>query len=303
MINRLEVKNLSVTYKNLLPTVEDFGALQDVSVTFEPGRIYGLIGRNGAGKTTLLSVLASFRNASEGTVTIDGEPLYDNGEWMEHIQFIYQKDFNADEAETYPKIPKYIKKEAKYRPNFDPAYADELIKKFGLPTNKRPHKLSKGQQSILSVILGLASRTPITIFDEAYLGMDAPTRDLFYKEVLKDQERYPRTIIMSTHLVSEMEYLFDEVIILHKGKLLKKGTYDDIVSEGWAVTGAAEAIDVLAQGKEILSTEVLGGFKKITLAGQVSDKDHLLAQDLDLSLSSVSLQDLFIHLTGGHPDE
>jgi len=303
MINRLEVKNLSVTYKNLLPTVEDHQALQDVSFTLEPGRIYGLIGRNGAGKTTLLSILASFRDASEGTVTIDDESLYDNGALMEHVQFVYQKDFNADEAETYPKIPKYIKKEAKYRPNFDPAYADELLKKFGLPIKKRPHKLSKGQQSTLAVILGLASRAPITIFDEAYLGMDAPTRDLFYKEVLKDQERHPRTIVMSTHLVSEMEYLFDEVILLHKGKLLKKGTYDDIVSEGLAVTGAVEAIDVFAQGKEILNTEVLGGFKKITLAGQVSDKDRLLAQDLDLSLSSVSLQDLFIHLTGGHPDE
>jgi len=303
MINRLEVKNVSVTYKNLIPTMEDHLALQDVSFILEPGRIYGLIGRNGAGKTTLLSLFASFRQASEGTVTIDGEPLYDNGELMEQIQFVYQKDFTSDDVETLPKVPKYIKQETLYRPNFDQEYADELIKKFGLPTNKRPHKLSKGQQSVLSVIVGLASRAPITIFDEAYVGMDAPTRDLFYKEVLKDQERHPRTMVMSTHLVSEMEYLFDEVIILHKGKLLKKGAYDDIVSEGLAVTGAAEAIDVFAQGKEILSTEVLGGFKKVTLDGAVSEKDLLLAQDLDVSLSSVSLQDLFIHMTGGQKDE
>ena len=153
-------------------------------------------------------------------------------------------------------------------------------------------------QSVLSVIIGLASRAPITIFDEAYLGMDAPTRDLFYKEVLKDQERHPRTIIMSTHLVSEMEYLFDEVIMIHQGALIKKGTYDEIVGLGAAVTGAAEAIDVFAQGKEVLSTETLGGFKKVTLFGDISDKDRLLAQDLDLAVSSVSLQDLFIHLTG-----
>lgn len=77
---------------------------------------------------------------------------------MQHVQFVYQREFNSETADTHPRVPKYIKKETKYRPNFDQAYADELIKKFGLPTNKRPHKLSKGMQSVLSVIIGLASR-------------------------------------------------------------------------------------------------------------------------------------------------
>ena len=299
----VEVKNLSVTYKSLLPTSDDFQALKDVSFTLESGKIYGLIGRNGAGKTSLLSVLASFRKASHGDVLVDGVPLFDNGELMQHIQFIYQREFNAETAETYPRVLKYIKKEVAYRPNFDQGYADELIKKFNLPTNKRPHKLSKGEQSILSVIIGLASRAPITIFDEAYLGMDAPTRDLFYKEVIKDQERHPRTIIMSTHLVSEMEYLFDEVIMIHKGELIRNGAYDEIVSLGVAVTGAVDAVDVFVKGKEVLNTETLGGFKKITIFGDTTDKDRILAQEMELEISSVSLQDLFIHLTGGRKNE
>jgi len=299
----VEVKNLSVTYRNLLPTSDDSQALKDVSFTLEPGKIYGLIGRNGAGKTSLLSVLASYRKASHGDILVDSIPLFDNGELMQHVQFVYQREFNSESADIHPRVSKYIKRETQYRPNFDPAYAEELIKKFKLPTNKRPHKLSKGMQSVLTVIIGLASRAPITIFDEAYLGMDAPTRDLFYKEVLKDQERFPRTIIMSTHLVSEMEYLFDEVIMLHEGELIKKGAYDEIITMGAAVTGAAEAIDAFARGKEILSTETLGGFKKITIFDDITDKDRILAQDMDLTISSVSLQDLFIHLTGGQEDE
>jgi len=230
-------------------------------------------------------------------------PLFDNGELMQHIQFVYPREFNSESADTHPRVPKYIKKEAQFRPNFDLKYAEELVKKFKLPTNKRPHKLSRGMQSILSVVIGLASRSPITIFDEAYIGMDAPTRDLFYKEVLKDQERHPRTIIMSTHLVSEMEYLFDEVIMIHEGELIKKGPYDEIITTGAAVTGASEAIDVFANGREILNTETLGGFKKITIFDDITDKDRGLAQELDLTISTVTLQDLFIHLTGGHEDE
>jgi ABC-2 type transport system ATP-binding protein len=299
----VEVKNLSVIYKNLLPTSDDFQALKEISFTLEPGKIYGLIGRNGAGKTSLLSVLASFRKASHGEVLVNGAPLFDNGQLMQHVQFVYQREFNVDTADTHPKVLKYIKRETEYRPNFNQEYANELIKKFGLPTNKRPHKLSKGQQSVLSVIIGLASRAPITLFDEAYLGMDVPTRDLFYKEILKDQERHPRTIIMSTHLVSEMEYLFDEVIMIDKGELIKKGTYDEIVSACATVTGAADAVDLFAKGKEVINKETLGGFKKITVLGDISDKDHVLAQEMGLEVSSVSLQDLLIYLTGGHRDE
>lgn len=299
----VEVKHLSVIYKNLWPTSEDFHALRDVSFTLEPGRIYGLIGRNGAGKTSLLSVLASFRKASQGDVLIDGVPLFDNGELMQHVQFIYQKEFHTETGETYPKVPKYIKREVAYRPNFDQAYADELIKKFGLPAHKRPHKLSKGMQSVLSVIIGLASRAPLTLFDEAYLGMDAPTRDLFYKEVIKDQERHPRIMVMSSHLVSEMEYLFDEVIMIHKGELIRKGTYEEIIAAGHTITGAAASVDLFGKGKEILNTETLGGFKKITILGNLADKDCILAREMNLETSSVTLQDLFIYLTGGHPDD
>ena len=297
----VEVKNLSVSYNSLLS--EDFQALKDVSFTLEPGKIYGLIGRNGAGKTSLLSILASYRKASNGDILVNGMPLFDNGELMKHVQFVYPREFNSETADTHPRVLKYIKKETQYRPNYDREYAEELIKKFKLPTNKRPHKLSKGMQSILSVVIGLASRAPITIFDEAYLGMDAPTRDLFYKEVLKDQERHPRTIIMSTHLVSEMEYLFDEVIMIHEGELIKKGSYEDIITTGAAITGPVDAIDVFANGKEIINTETLGGFKKITIFDEITDKDRLLAEELDLTITSVTLQDLFIHLTGGHEHE
>jgi len=294
---RLEVKNLSLIYKNLLPTKEDFGALTDVSVTFEAGRIYGLIGRNGAGKTSLLSVLASFRKASQGTIKLNDENLFDNGELMQHVQFVYQKEFNSESGELYPKARKYIKRETLYRPDFDQKYADELIQKFKLPTNKRPNKLSKGMQSILSVIIGLASRTPITIFDEAYLGMDAWARDLFYKEILKERERHPRTFILSSHLIAEMEYLFDEVIIIHKGHLTNVGTYDEIVSKGQTITGATATVDEFVKDKKTLNTETLGGVKKVTIFGNLTDQERRLATEMDLEIATISLQDLFIHLT------
>jgi ABC-2 type transport system ATP-binding protein len=298
---RLEVKNVSVTYpRSILPPTAPHTAISDVSFTLEPGNIYALIGRNGAGKTSLLSALASFRATSSGAISVDGVPIFENGELMQHINFDYSREFSSEDADHYPKVGKYIKEQNEFRPDFDPAYAEELIQKFNLPTNKRPHKLSKGQQSVLQVIIGLSSRAKITIFDEAYIGMDAPTRDLFYKEVLRDQERHPRTIVMSTHLVSEMEYLFDEVLIVHDGKLIKEGSYDQIISQGATITGPSEAVDTFATGRQILNSETLGGFKKITLFSDLSGKDRNLAGELGLEIGSMSLQDLFIQLTGGN---
>jgi ABC-2 type transport system ATP-binding protein len=268
-------------------------ALQDINFKINEPKIYGLLGRNGAGKTSLLSIIASFREATSGKVLIDGEEPFENGRIMQQVALMYNKDF---EGETDPpsEIIKYINQ---YRPNFDLEYAKELIKKFKLEGKKSVAKLSTGKQSAFNVVVGLASRSPVTIFDEVYLGMDAPARDLFYKELLKDQETYPRVIILSTHLVSEMDYLFDEVIIINEGKLLLHETYDNLLSRGVTVVGDEETVDAFAKGKEVLNEERLGKTKSITLFGSLSSADETAARELGLDIGPVSLQDLFIQLT------
>src|SRR5690606_17538054 len=199
MAAKIEMKNVTLKFGK-------FEALKDISLALEVGKIHGLIGRNGAGKTSLLSLLAAFREPTTGQIEIDGEPVFENPEKMQQISFIYEKDY----ADEYEKIPALLEFPERYRPNYDKDYANHLLKRFKLPLDKPAHKLSKGMQSALNVVIGLASRTPVTIFDEAYLGMDAPARQIFYEEILADQAEYPRTFILSTHLVSEMDYLFDK---------------------------------------------------------------------------------------------
>src|SRR5699024_3960834 len=142
--------------------------------------------------------------------------------------------------------------------------------------------------------IGLASRSPVTIFDEVYLGMDAPARDLFYKELLKEQELHPRIMIVSTHLVSEMDYLFDEVIIINEGELLFHESYDVSVSHGVTIIGNKASVDTFANDKEVLTEELLGDTKSITLFGRFNESEKVSAIELGLSIGRVSLQDLFI---------
>ncbi len=265
--------------------------LHDMNFEMNEPKIYGLLGRNGAGKTSLLSLVGSFREPTSGQLFVNEEAPFENARVMQDVTFMYSKDFSS-ETDAPSAI---IKSLSRYRPDFDLKYATELLKKFKLE-DKPLYKLSKGKQSAFNVVAGLASRSPITIFDEVYLGMDAPARDLFYKELLKDQERYPRIIILSTHLVSEMEYLFDEVIIIKEGRILLHELYDELVSRGSTIIGSKQTVDTFVEGKEVINEEQLGDTRSITLYG-LTEADKASAKELGLSIGPVSLQDLFIQLT------
>lgn len=267
--------------------------LHDINIEINEPKIYGVLGRNGVGKTSLLSLIGSFREPTSGQIVINGEEPFENARLMQEITFMYDKDYTG---ETDP--PSRILKDMnRYRPHFDLEYGMELIRKFKLEGKKSIAKLSKGKQSAFNVVVGLASRSPITIFDEVYLGMDSPARDIFYKELLKDQQLHPRIIILSTHLVSEMDYLFDEVIIIKEGRILLKESYDEIVSRGVTVTGSKQAVDEFVEGKEVLNEEQLGDTRSVTIYGNLSEAEQVRAIELGLHVGPVSLHDLFIQLT------
>ncbi|WP_369405040.1 hypothetical protein [Piscibacillus salipiscarius] len=173
------------------------------------------------------------------------------------------------------------------------------MKRFKVPDNKNLSKLSKGQLSAFNMIVGLASRTPITILDEVYLGMDAPTRSMFYKELLNEQEKHPRLFILSTHLVSEMEYLFDEVMMIHEGKLLLHDDYQSIIERGYFITGSHDDVDEFCSGIDVLIEETIGGSKTVLIYEDLKEQDIQEARAAGLDISQAKLQDLFTHLTGG----
>ena len=199
---------------------------------------------------------------------------------MQDVVFIYEKD-HKDESEKVRRILEFA---AKYRPNFDMDYAMHLVKRFNLPLNKAVKKLSKGQQSAFFATIGLASRCPLTIFDEAYLGMD--------------QDNHPRTFIISTHLVSEMDYLFDDVLIIDKGKLILQEENEALISKGVTITGKSDVVDQFVTGLKKLSEQQLGNTKRVVIYGALSDRQRNEAKEKGLEVGAISLQDLFIHLTG-----
>src|SRR5690606_32540100 len=270
-------------------------ALDRVDLTLAPGRIYGLIGRSGSGKSSLLSVLAAFRRPSSGTVRVDGEDPFEHPRLTRQICLVGEDSVMIEQE----RCDRILSLARTLRPGWDQAYAEHLAERFELPLTKTSGQLSQGQRSALACVLGLASRAPLTMFDESHLGMDAPARYLFYEELLHDCSAHPRTIILTTHLVEEFAPLFEEVVMLHRGRVLVHEEVDAVRAQGATVTGPKDLVDRFATGRTVLAQRRLGDTSSVTLYGTLSEAARRGAVADGLRLEPVPLQDLFVHLTKG----
>ena len=206
-------------------------ALKNVSLVVPQNAICGLFGRNAAGKTSLMALLAAFRRPSSGTVRVFGKNPYENPHVARQTAFIYNSN-RTDDFASQLRVKKHLELARHSRPLWDEGFAVHLCERFNLPLKKYQSKLSLGQRAALRCVIGLASRTPLTIFDEAYLGMDAIYRRIFVDELLADYLRVPRTILFSTHYIAEMERIFSEAIILDDGIVLAQGEADALRASG-----------------------------------------------------------------------
>lgn len=272
-------------------------ALDGATCVFPAGAITGLLGRNGAGKTSLLGLLAGFRRPTAGRVRVGPEGQeqdpWENPAILSGVQLVRESgDVMAEED-----VSTTLKHYATMRPEWDSDYAGRLLDLFEIDVEKTPAALSRGKRSALGATIGLAARAPLTIFDEVYLGMDAPTRYAFYDELLKDYAEHPRTIILSSHLVEESERLFEHVVVVDRGRVLLAEPADDMRARGTSLTGSAAAVDHLAAGHRVLHRQELGPTVMVTLEGAPTEREEAEAADSGVQVGAVPLQDLFVHLT------
>jgi ABC-2 type transport system ATP-binding protein len=278
-----------------------FGALtavDDVSFTVEEGRIYGLLGRNGAGKTTLMQLLTGQDFATSGTIRVFGETPVENANVLQNVSFI-------KESQKYPddfKVKHVFKSAPWFFRGWDAEFANRLVADFRLPLDRRIKKLSRGQLSSVGVIVGLASRAPITFFDEPYLGLDAVARQLFYDRLLEDYAEHPRTVVLSTHLIDEVSNLLEHVLVIDEGRIIIDESADALRGSASTIVGTKSAIDDFAKGRRVLHREGIGGLASVTVEALGPD-DRRAAAEAGLELSAVSLQQLIVRKTNSSAAE
>lgn len=272
-----------------------FTALDAVDFELQEHRIYGLLGRNGAGKTTIMQLLTGQLFPNGGEVEVFGRTPAEHADVLRRMCFIaesqrYPENFSA--RHVFRSAPWFFE-------HWDAEFADRLIADFRLPLKRPLKKLSRGQLSAVGVIVGLASRAPLTFFDEPYLGLDAVARHVFYDRLLEDYAEHPRTIVLSTHLIDEVANLLEHVILIDQGRVLLDRDADEVRGSATTVAGGRAAVEEFVAGRTIIGREALGGLASVTIDGRLDRDERVRAAEAGLELAPVSLQQLIVHLTGG----
>lgn len=270
--------------------------LHDLDLTIEPGKIYGLIGRNGAGKTTLLGILTAQNTMDRGSVTYGGQSVWENQAVLDQMCFSRELQATLFSGQNNLKVKHYLKTAAIYYPNWDQAYADKLLSEFKLEPKKKICQLSKGQMSMVTILIALASRAPLTILDEPAAGLDVVMRERFYQLLLEDFSETGRTFIVSTHIIEEAASVFEQVIILDQGRILENRPTEELVDQFRYISGREDVVGAVCNGLEVLSTHQMGRHKTVAVRGNGVKLAE--AQNADVDVSPMNLQNVFVALCG-----
>ena len=214
----LELSNIKKTYQG------GKVALDGVSLKLEPGQIIGLFGENGAGKTTLMKCILNFLRY-QGETKLDGEPIGPKN--------ITRISFATCEHSFFPSLTPKSHREfyAEHFPRFNPRRFDALMDFFELPKTKILRSFSTGQKNQFEVILAVSQGADYILMDEPFAGNDVFNREDFYKVLLGILEPH-ETILLSTHLLEEVEPIISRAILLHKGQVIGDTTTEELEEQG-----------------------------------------------------------------------
>ena len=288
----MDISVTSLTYRYDDRHDDGPAALEDVSFHVQAGTITGVLGRNGSGKTTLLSILANLLPATTGHVEVDGRPVFEDPTTAAATCLVRAaSDLPDDRVQAVFEFADAL------RPSFDLDRALQILARFDVPTDRSLTKLSTGHSSAVGIAYGLACRAPLTMLDEVHLGLDAPGRHRFYDLVLEEHDLHPRTWLLSTHLIEEAGRLFEDVLIIDRGRRLLHEPADDLRARGTTLTGAADVVETLTADLDVVTRDRLGPTVSATVVDPLDADRRRRAEEQGVTLSGVPLQDLFVHLT------
>ena len=193
-----------------------------------PGQVIGLVGPNGAGKTTLLESLAGLRRTGGGkTRVLDLDP------WKEQARVRSALGFMSDDMPLFAmRVAPLLRMLSGYYPTWDAGLVEELLERFKLDPRKQVHELSKGQGTRLRLITAMAFRPRLLLLDEPAAGLDLGGRRTLLDSVLDVVREPERSVIVSSHLLLDVERISDRLLVLNEGRVVREGPTDELVGEG-----------------------------------------------------------------------
>ena len=210
----IEIKNLEKSYFN-------HKALKSINLEINEGEIIGLFGPNGSGKTTLIKILANLLMRYNGEVLIDGKKP--GIETKKIVSYLPDVNYLEDKWT----VLECVKVFERFYDDFDAERAKSLLEKFDLKLSSKVKTLSKGNKEKLQVILVLSRRAKLYLFDEPIAGVDPASRDVIFNLIMQNYDK-KATVILTTHLISDIEEITDRVIFINEGEIFLDNSKENL---------------------------------------------------------------------------
>ena len=286
-----------IEVKNLVKTFDGFRALDDLTMTVPRGAVYGLVGPNGAGKSTLLRHLTGIYRPDSGTVTVDGEPVFENPAVKRRIAYIPDDVFYFRSA-SIADMANFF---AGACPTFDWERYEKLRKAFDLDEKQPIRRFSKGMQKQAAFWLAMSMAPDVLVLDEPVDGLDPVMRRQVWSLVMADVADRGTTVLVSSHNLRELEDVCDHVGILDHGKLLLERSLSDMQENIVKVMIALPEGQALPQDLNILHDQATGRMHTLILRGDAAALEAYLAaaQPQYMDVVPLTLEEIFIYELGG----
>ncbi|MGP3972063.1 ABC transporter ATP-binding protein [Streptomyces sp. 6N223] len=216
--------NDAITISGLVKTFGQTRALDGLDLTVETGEVHGFLGPNGAGKSTTTRVLLGLLRADSGSVRLlGGDP------WTDAVELHKRLAYVPGDVELWPNLTggEAIDLLARLRGGLDPARRAELIERFDLDPSKKGRTYSKGNRQKVAIIAALASRAELLLLDEPTAGLD-PLMEVVFQEFITQAKAEGKTVLLSSHILAQVEKLCDRISIIRLGRVVESGTLDDM---------------------------------------------------------------------------
>ena len=286
-----------IEIRDLKKSFGEIQALADISLTIRDGELFGVVGTNGAGKSTLLRILAGVLKQEEGTVAIDGEPVFENERIKQKICFLpdelwfFHNDSPADLEELYRKIYE----------RFDRKRFRELCSRFGLDPKRKLRTFSKGMQKQTAIFLGICANTKYLLCDETFDGLDPLVRQEVKSMLAVELLNREFTPIAASHNLRELEDICDHVGLLHRGGILLSENLEEMkfhTQKVQCVIGNPEREQELLRELSLVHWEKRGSMLLLVARGtrreiseRVESKHPVFWEVLPLSLEEIFISE------------
>ena len=267
-------------------------SIRNFNFNFLDNRIYGIVGKSDSGNELLLQAITARTKVDSGSVYIDGELLTNDRRVSERLCYLS----NDTSFPFHLKVSTIFRVMESFYPKWDNGYAYELINTFKIKIDNTFGKLKKDHKELLIGILGLASRANITVLNNPLDSVDVKNRFDFFNLLYEHHLRYPRTLIISTNHIDELETIVDKVLFLDRGILFETFTVKAIKNNFRYLSGKSEVLKSLISGIKIIGFEERERNLTVCISRRLSKDETRKFQRYLIEISDVPIQKIFIYL-------